>query len=53
LDALIEESADADLVVVGSRGLHGLAAVGSVSERVAHQAKSSVLVVRSETTADR
>jgi nucleotide-binding universal stress UspA family protein len=53
LDALIEESADADLVVVGSRGLHGLAAVGSVSERVAHQAKSSVLVVRSGTTADR
>jgi nucleotide-binding universal stress UspA family protein len=30
----------------GSRGLHGLKALGSVSERVAHQARSSVLVVR-------
>lgn len=45
VDALVAESADADLVVIGSRGLHGLAAIGSVSERVAHQAKSSVLVV--------
>jgi nucleotide-binding universal stress UspA family protein len=36
----------ADLVVVGSRGLRGLKALGSVSERVAHQARSSVLVVR-------
>jgi nucleotide-binding universal stress UspA family protein len=48
VDALVSESENADLVVLGSRGLHGLAAVGSVSERVAHQAKSSVLVVRSE-----
>jgi nucleotide-binding universal stress UspA family protein len=47
VDALVEESDLADLVVVGSRGLHGIAALGSVSERVAHQAKSSVLVVRS------
>lgn len=38
--------ADADLVVVGSRGLHGLRALGSVSERVAHRARASVLVVR-------
>ena len=53
VDALVAESADADLVVVGSRGLHGLAAVGSVSERVAHQAKSSVLMVRNTTTAGR
>jgi nucleotide-binding universal stress UspA family protein len=51
VDALLAESADADLVVVGSRGLHGLAAIGSVSERIAHQAKSSVLVVRSGTNA--
>lgn len=51
VDALVAESADADLVVVGSRGLHGLKAVGSVSERVAHQAKSSVLVARDGTTA--
>jgi len=36
-----------DLVVVGNRGLHGLKAVGSVSEKVAHHADCSVLVVRS------
>jgi nucleotide-binding universal stress UspA family protein len=35
-----------DLVVIGSRGLHGLKALGSISERVAHQAECSVLVVR-------
>ena len=44
--ALVAAAADADLLVVGSRGLHGLKALGSVSERVAHQADSSVLVVR-------
>jgi nucleotide-binding universal stress UspA family protein len=44
--ALVAAAADADLLVVGSRGLHGLKALGSVSERVAHQARSSVLVVR-------
>jgi nucleotide-binding universal stress UspA family protein len=33
-------------VVVGSRGLHGFPALGSVGERVAHRARSSVLVVR-------
>jgi nucleotide-binding universal stress UspA family protein len=44
--ALVAAAADADLLVVGSRGLHGLKALGSVSERVAHQAHSSVLVVR-------
>lgn len=44
--ALLAASADADLIVVGSRGLHGLRALGSVSERVAHQANSSVLIVR-------
>jgi nucleotide-binding universal stress UspA family protein len=37
---------DADLVVVGSRGLRGMAALHSVSEQVAHRADSSVLVVR-------
>jgi nucleotide-binding universal stress UspA family protein len=42
--ALVE--AGADLLVVGSRGLHGLRALGSVSERVAHRARCSVLVVR-------
>ncbi len=36
----------ADLLVVGSRGLSGVLALGSVSERVAHEAATSVLVVR-------
>lgn len=36
----------ADLLVVGSRGLDGARALGSVSERVAHRAPCSVLVVR-------
>lgn len=44
--ALLERSHDADLVVVGSRSLQGLRALGSVSERVAHSAECSVLVVR-------
>jgi nucleotide-binding universal stress UspA family protein len=46
VDALVAASKETDLVVVGSRGLKGLAALGSVSERVAHKADSSVLVVR-------
>jgi nucleotide-binding universal stress UspA family protein len=46
VSALVYASQSADLVVVGSRGLQGLKALGSVSERVAHQAHSSVLVVR-------
>jgi nucleotide-binding universal stress UspA family protein len=36
----------ADLLVVGSRGLTGLRALGSVSEAVAHRSESSVLVIR-------
>jgi nucleotide-binding universal stress UspA family protein len=44
--ALVEASRNADLLVLGSRGLHGLRALGSVSERVAHEARCSVLVVR-------
>lgn len=44
--ALVAAARDADLVVVGSRGLHGLKALGSVSERVAHQARCSTLIVR-------
>jgi nucleotide-binding universal stress UspA family protein len=35
-----------DLLVIGSRGLQGLRSLGSVSERVAHEASCSVLVVR-------
>ena len=46
VDALTAASDSADLVIVGSRGLHGLKALGSVSERVANRAHSSVLVVR-------
>ena len=46
LQVLVAASESTDLIVVGSRGLHGLKALGSVSERVAHQARSSVLVVR-------
>jgi nucleotide-binding universal stress UspA family protein len=34
------------LVILGSRGLGGLRALGSVSERVGHDAPCSVLVVR-------
>jgi nucleotide-binding universal stress UspA family protein len=44
VDALTD--AGVDLLVIGSRGLHGLRALGSVSERVAHRAPCSVLVVR-------
>lgn len=39
-------AAGADLVVVGHRGLHGLRALGSVSERVVARSPASVLVVR-------
>ena len=42
---LTERSREADLVVVGSRSLHGVRALGSVSERVAHGSSCSVLVV--------
>jgi nucleotide-binding universal stress UspA family protein len=48
-DERILETADAQrvsLVVVGSRGLTGVRALGSVSERVAHRAHCSVLVAR-------
>lgn len=44
--ALLYAARDADLLVVGSRGLTGIRALGSVSERVAHQARCSLLVVR-------
>jgi universal stress protein A len=50
VDVLVAAADPADLVVVGSRGLQGLKALGSVSERVAHHARSSVLVVRSGQT---
>ena len=43
--ALVERSRTVDLVIVGSRGVHGMRAIGSVSERVAHQAHCTALVV--------
>jgi nucleotide-binding universal stress UspA family protein len=45
-EALAAAATEADLVIVGSRGLHGVRALGSVSERLAHTATCSVLVVR-------
>ena len=47
VSALRDRSIRADLVVIGSRGLHGVRALGSVSERVAHRAHCSTLVVHS------
>jgi nucleotide-binding universal stress UspA family protein len=46
VDVLVDASAAADLVLVGSRGLKGFKALGSVSERVANRARCSVIVVR-------
>ena len=47
VSALRDRSIRSDLVVIGSRGLHGVRALGSVSERVAHRAHCSTLVVHS------
>jgi nucleotide-binding universal stress UspA family protein len=46
VEALIASAGRSDLLVIGSRGLAGLRSLGSVSERVAHRAPCSVLVVR-------
>ena len=46
LDILETASESADLIVLGSRGLRGLRALGSLSERISHEAGCSVLVVR-------
>ncbi len=43
----LTERLDVSLLVLGSRRLSGVSALGSVSERVAHRAACSVLVVRS------
>jgi nucleotide-binding universal stress UspA family protein len=45
-DGLVEAAESVDLLIVGSRGLQGVRALGSTSERVAHRAASSVLIVR-------
>lgn len=42
----VANDAGASLIVIGSRGRTGLAALGSVSERVMHHADCSVLIVR-------
>lgn len=44
--ALRDSSRRADLLILGSRGLHGVRALGSVSERVAHRAHCSSLIIR-------
>ena len=48
VEALVSaaKECEADILIVGARGLRGLRAMGSVSERVAHEATCSVLVVR-------
>ena len=46
VSVLAAASADVDLLVIGSRGLHGVKSLGSVSERVAHRAECSTLIVR-------
>lgn len=51
VEALLAASSEADLLVLGSRRLRGLRAVGSVSERLGHRAACSVLVVRDHETA--
>ena len=43
---LLEAGVEADLIAVGSRATRGAHGLGSVSERVAHHAGCSVLVVR-------
>ncbi len=50
-DALLKvaERVDADLIVVGSRGMHGAGRVlGSVPNKVSHGARCSVLIVATE-----
>jgi nucleotide-binding universal stress UspA family protein len=46
--AIVEAAKDADLIVVGSRGLNPVQRIllGSVSSKVVHRASSDVLVVR-------
>lgn len=46
VDALVDAALEADLVIVGSRGLHSFGLLGSVSARVAARCDCSVLVVR-------
>jgi nucleotide-binding universal stress UspA family protein len=51
VSTLVAASAEADLLVVGSCVQHGLSALRSVSERVAHRAQCSTLIVRDQSPA--
>ena len=46
VEALVDASRSARLLVVGSRHLRGAPALSSVSERAAHRASCPVLVIR-------
>ena len=46
LEALTAAGEVSDLIVVGSRGMRGQDALGSLSERIGHEASCSVLIVR-------
>ena len=46
----VAEEQDADLIVVGSKGMHGSRRflLGSVPDKVSHHAPCSVLIVRTD-----
>jgi nucleotide-binding universal stress UspA family protein len=48
ISALLEAAAQADLVFLGSCALQSLRALSSASERAAHRARNSLLVVRDQ-----
>ena len=52
--ALVEASREADLLIVGSRGLGGFSGMllGSVSAQLAHHARCPVLIIRSGAEGD-
>ncbi|MCD4532488.1 universal stress protein [Nocardioides sp. cx-169] len=53
-NALLDCAAEADLIVVGARGLGGFQglALGSVSDQVSRHAACPVVIVRNDTSAD-
>jgi nucleotide-binding universal stress UspA family protein len=52
--ALVEASREADLLIVGSRGLGGFSGMllGSVSAQLAHHARCPLLIIRSGVEGD-